>query len=335
MSLHGDPGNVSLVHSAFVRATSAAEKAMGELAAQGQQWKEEYITTEFCKTLVPEVRYTEFNRTQEGRVGADYIWWWVDRSGLCFGCLVQAKALKKRGTKWKIGFDNFSKTGDQMERLFRAADIFSIPAGYMLYAGDPAYRADMRCSFTQHDDVPCHLREGAGVTLIPALAVQQDVRTEALRATAPARKLLFLPETDALDAFHQAIPLIRLTHPDPCMSILSHRALRFDGNQHDLRRFLTTDQIGAAKVARLIFDVVGKIAFGQYETMTRPAVADPTPATVFSSYPGVRGHFGTPYFPHVLQGLRTQLPEYVERCLNGNVPPEVAEHADGIVVAPL
>lgn len=335
MRLGDESGDVSQVHGAFIRATEAAERDMGILTAQGQPWKEERITTTFCMNLVPQIRYTEFNRNQEGRIGADYIWWWLDRSGQCFGCLIQAKSVKKRGQRWKIGSDSPTKTVEQMGRLFRTADIFNIPAGYMLYAGDPIYRAGMRCSYSIHENGPCHLREGAAVTIIPALAAERDLKTEAERSTASPRKLAFLPESDGLDAFHHAVPVVRLADPAPCAGKLSPSAFSLDSSQHDLRRFLETDQVGAAKVARLIFDVVRKIADGQYAAQTLPAVADPSPATVFSSYPGTRGHFGTPYFPHLLRGLRNRLPEYVERCLAGDVPPEVAERADGIVLVEL
>lgn len=94
----------SPVHQAFCRATAQVEAEMSELIADEGGWEEEYITRRLFRAVRPEVRYALFNRQQEGRVAADYLWWWVDRSGECFGCLIQAKNIKRRGRRWQIDF---------------------------------------------------------------------------------------------------------------------------------------------------------------------------------------------------------------------------------------
>ncbi|WP_142211853.1 hypothetical protein [Streptomyces sp. SLBN-118] len=97
-------GGFSNVHEAFLRATAQVEKEMSQLLALEGGWEEEYITQRLCLAVVPEVRYARFNKRQEGRLGADYIWWWLDRSGECYGCLIRAKSIKRDGRRWRIGF---------------------------------------------------------------------------------------------------------------------------------------------------------------------------------------------------------------------------------------
>jgi hypothetical protein len=58
-----------------------------------------------------------------------------------------------------------------------------------------------------------------------------------------------------------------------------------------------------------------------------------TSLAIFPELPSDRGHFHVPYFPHLLRGLRAELPSYVRDVIAGQLPPEsVTDHIGGIVV---
>ncbi|MEU5068935.1 hypothetical protein AB0G95_33390 [Streptomyces virginiae] len=242
---------MSTVHEAFCRATAQVEKEMGELLVDEGGWEEEYVTIRLTRLLQPQIRYARFNKRQEGRVGGDYILWWVDRSGECFGCLLQAKNINRQGRSWHIGFQHPGGTGKQMRRLFETADLFKIPAGFVLYAGERIYRSQMRCESAHRNRVPCYERDGAAVTLVPALVAEREMR---LAEAAP-----WHPDRSAVEVFCQwAKPLIEVTAPGTYGASDLYRSLDLGDADHGLRDFLSTDQVGARRVARHIFDIVGK-----------------------------------------------------------------------------
>jgi hypothetical protein len=315
-------------HAAFCRATRQVEQEMGELLADEGTWEEEYVTLRLCRAVLPEVRYARFNKQHEGRVGADMIWWWVDRSGECFGCLIQAKNIKRDGRGWRIAFQHPRNTGAQLRKLFAAADLFRLPAGFLLYAGDQAYREQMECASRHDGRVPCYERPGAAVTLAPALAAEREIQF--------AEGAPWHPDRSAVEVFCQwAIPLIDVTAPGSNGQSLLYRGLNLGDVNHGLREFLYLDQVGARKVARHIFDVVGRMARPLFSLAAPAAAIDANPASVFPQLPDLRAHFTVPYFDHLLRGLRRELPDYVERCLSGDVPDEIALHVDGIMLVQL
>ncbi|MFF3710333.1 hypothetical protein [Streptomyces phaeochromogenes] len=257
------------------------------------------------------------------------IWWWVDRSGECFGCLIQAKNIKQDGQRWRIGFQHPRNTGAQLRRLFTTADLFHLPAGFLLYAGDRAYRQRMGCTLQHRNRVPCHERPGAAVTLVPALAAEREIQFAEGGAA-------WHPDRSAVEVFCQwALPLIDVTAPRPYGGNRLYQGLNLGDVSNGLREFLCTDQVGARKVARHIFDVVGRMARGQSALAAPTSVLDADAACVFSQLPDLRGHFTVPYFEHMLRGLRRELPGYVERCLSGDVPDEISRHVGGVVLIQL
>lgn len=315
-------------HAAFCRATLQVEQEMADLLAYEGAWEEEYITIRLCTAVLPEVQYARFNKQQEGRVGSDMIWWWVDRSGECFGCLIQAKNIKQDGRQWRIGFQHPHNSGEQLRRLFATADLLHLPAGFLLYAGDQAYRERMGCTSQHRNRAPCHARPGAAVTLVPALAAEREIQ---FAESAP-----WHPDRSAVEVFCQwALPLIDVTAPGPYGAGPLYRGLNLGDAPRELREFLCTDQVGARKVARHVFDAVGRMAMGQYALATPTTMIDADAACVFSQLPDLRGHFTVPYFGHMLRGLRRELPGYVEQCLSGDVPENLARHVDGVVLIQL
>lgn len=125
--------------AAFTWARNRAEQHMIGCERDGSSWREETISELVWQAARPHVMYADFTRRQEAAVGADWLWWWVDDTGECFGMLVQAKRLFCRGANWSLDFR--AKRGEQMRRLLSTADRFSVPAAYVLYMGSINYRA--------------------------------------------------------------------------------------------------------------------------------------------------------------------------------------------------
>jgi hypothetical protein len=195
----------------------------------------------------------------------------------------------------------------------------------MLYAGDHNFRAAMDCDAPHVGREPCHEREGAAVTLVPALAAEREICL--------AKATPWYPDRSALTVFCEwATPLIEITAPSSYGASDLYRALALSDVNDRLRSFLATDQIGVRKVARHIFDSVARMAMGEFAAAATPDLVDSTPDAVFSRLPDVQGGFSAPYIQHWLRGLRRELPGYVERSFAGDPPPELAEKVDGIVL---
>ena len=106
----------------MARIRAAAALYMDERDAAGLGWSEESVTDVAVHRGQPEVEVVQFNRRQEGGgVGADHLWWWLDRSSSdCFGMLVQAKRLDLSGTRPKVDISH--RGGKQLGDLMRTAE---------------------------------------------------------------------------------------------------------------------------------------------------------------------------------------------------------------------
>jgi hypothetical protein len=243
-------------------------------------------------------------------IGADWLWWWVDGSGECFGMLVQAKRLHHRDGQPQLDFKY--KGGQQMARLFSAAEQLQVPAVYALYFGGIEFRR-MVCSETHSTD--CERCRRASVSLITALQAELNSWGS--------------PRDAANLAFQTSMPLEDFVNPAATGPV---RDFNLDDVQPGLREFLLRDQTGARQVARELFRIVSADRAGMYSIDAAERVvtaADP----VFSNLPPDKGHFREPYFRHILRGLRTQLPDYVLDVLAGQpVPQTITDMVGGIVV---
>lgn len=125
---------------AFSRARVSAFGCMERAESLELTWHEETITDLVLAEVPPHVTVAPFTRREEARVGADWLWWWLDDVDEAFGMLVQAKRLKKGSSgHWKFGFS--ASDGEQQRRLVRAADYLHVPSVYALYTGTPKGRA--------------------------------------------------------------------------------------------------------------------------------------------------------------------------------------------------
>jgi hypothetical protein len=313
------------LRAALVRGRLAVDGYVAQLQEQGSDtWLEEHATERLYMAAWPYVRWVAFNRQQEGVTGADWLWWWVDSSGECFGVLVQAKILKRKPRGgWSIDF--LHRGGEQMDSLLQAADYFQIPAAYVLYCGNTHYRRGLTCG-SRHTPESCLRCERAGVSIVSALIAKHVA----------GKPVLGFPTADqsAQDAFHWADPVEDLAMPStmsqPILDLNMQRA------STELRAFLAQEQRGVRHVARLIFSAVSRMRTGQFALSLDEKVDVGVKAAVFGSLPTDSGHFGRQYFPHILRGLRKELPAYVTRVFQGeDAPAWAADRLAGIVLVEL
>lgn len=78
-----------------------------------------------------------------------------------------------------------------------------------------------------------------------------------------------------------------------------------------LRDFLMKRQGGSREIARRIFRKVAEHRRGAFSAASAELLAVPG-APIFADVPEDTGHFPGPYYRHVLQGLRTSPPAYVQ-----------------------
>lgn len=208
--------------------------------AGGHGADEELLTYLLLDAAEPLVRYVDFNRRQEGVVGADWLWWFVDDDGTCFGLLAQAKKLNGAVGGWTVDLGYPGGTQRQLTGLLRASDRLAVPAAYVVYFGRRARRPDVACSV---DDAPdCWRCERSGVAVLPALVARQI----ALSA------LPYHPEELAPDSYKNSVPLEDLGLPDSAPV----RDVNLGAVSAELRDFLLNEQGGARGVAKRIFRVI-------------------------------------------------------------------------------
>ncbi|TKS96378.1 hypothetical protein [Streptomyces lasalocidi] len=307
--------------TAFTRGRQAVDSYVSESARREHNWGEESATERLLMAAWPDVPYAPFNRRQEKAIGADWLWWFVDLTGECFGIIVQAKKMKQTKTGLTVDFKYPKSTGQQMNDLFTTAREFNLPAAYMLYCGDTQYRRDSNswCPACSGKDPHCRRCERAGTLLLPALAADH------LR--------FHTPSIAAEDAFRDGFPLEdavdRNVSTKPLIQDLNIRSL-----DPPLREFLVTPQHGPREIAKMMFEVVSRMRRGQFSAVApeRPAISNEE-TLVFPATPRDTGHFRTPYYPHILNGLRRRLPEYVEPVMNGTLPPsDLSDRLAGMIL---
>ncbi len=266
----------------------------------------------------PASEVVEFSRNQEGRgpnaLGADYLWWWIDsHTGECFGMLVQAKRLKRSGKGWRV--DVTHREGKQLGDLLRTAEHLEVPAVYAVYTGGLVFREPLAC------------RHGAQAGPDPKPEPEPDEECLACRRMAISMVTAYQlnmgwydPEMTADLVLSESVPVEDLVDPavpSPAVWDLNLREL----TNPQLRDFLLKPQGGAREIARRIFRLVADHRRGAFSAASAELLPVPG-APIFPDVPEDRGHFPGPYYRHVLQGLRSSPPNYVEALRR---PPTVDE----------
>lgn len=299
------------VVGAMARIRLAAQTHTDERDVAGLGWSEESVTDAAVHKGLPQVRVVQFNRNQEGGgVGADYLWWWLDRfSDDCFGMLVQAKRVDLSGSRPRVDISH--RHGKQLGDLMRTAEYFHVPAMYSVYTGGPHCRRTLPCL---HDKQPgCEVCLRMSILMITALQVYVDWE---------------FPTKVADEVFFSGIALEDLV--DPATRVDIEYVLPTVGAE--LKEFLFTEQSGPKDVAKRIFQRVVEQRNGAFSA----AVAEPMTLAgerMFPEVPQDRGHYLAPYFEHVLRGLRLSPPDYVQDVLAGRpATAELTERAAGLVL---
>lgn len=320
-----DPSAYPAISQALVAAREAVDAMTEELALQDHDAPEEVLTIELCRTAYPHVEYALFNRHQEHTVGGDWVWWFVDSSGECFGILIQAKRMKRTASDgWSVDLDYpASDPGRQRRRLLSAADRLELCPAYVVYTEPARIGSNLECK--DHHGDGCGTCKRLGVGVVPGLIADRLVLWNAEHG----------PASLALDTYRYCIPLEDAVDPargrDPVIDL----NLRSIPSGHPLKDFLLNPQVGARAVAREVFRILSVERGGQFAAAA-PTMEPAADERLFSSLPGDAGHFGVPYFDHVLRGLRARSPDYVGQVLTGEIPtPPVITGLAGVVVVHL
>ncbi|MFB7215580.1 hypothetical protein [Streptomyces sp. NPDC056255] len=311
------------LRKALARGREAVDETTRFWLTVNGQWDEEVATARLCERSAPFLQPITFNRAQEARLGADWLWWFIEQeSETCFGMLCQAKNLKKKGSRWKIGFGQANKTGAQMKLLSRAAESLQLPAAYILYCGDEQYRDGLACR--THSAFECENCARAGVSVISALGAQYLCDSYSTDANACA-----------VAAFQRSQPVEDLVAPETPDGAL------WDMNFHEcvgaLQAFLSQPQYGAARIAKQLFDQLSSLRGAQFSRMPPALELTTLPRNEFIHpiLPTDRGHLPRPYYRDVLQGLRKAVPTYVRDAEAGRfdrLPAKVTSAVNGIVI---
>jgi hypothetical protein len=183
-------------------------------------------------------------------VGADWLWWWVDSGGECFGMLVQAKRLHHRGGQPRLDFRH--NDGQQMSRLLSSARELQVPAVYALYFGGVESRG-MICSEQHAND--CERCRRASVSLITALQAE-------LNSGGSLRDAATL-------AFNMSVPLEDFV--DPAVKAGPVQDLNLGEVEFGLSEFLLREQTGRGAW------------HGNYSGLSPPTVRGTTPSMLPSA----------------------------------------------------
>jgi hypothetical protein len=89
----------------------------------------------------------------------------------------------------------------------------------------------------------------------------------------------------------------------------------------ELQKFLSWPQPLPLSIAKKIFAIVSRLRQARMSAVRTDLLACDADAPMFPDMPADTGHFGVPYFDHVLRGLRLSPPPYVEQIASGRQPP--------------
>ena len=259
------------------------------------RWGEMAVSEIVMSRAAAAASVVPFTQPAESVSGADWVWWWVDSTS-AYGMLVQAKRLTVHQDRWRFDFGYRGRACRQRVNLRSTAASLGLVPVYALYLGTADYRNWQMCS-DDHRVGRCLSCVKRSVSLMPALladpAVVNDYEETYKRSFAleEAWKPSSMPT--------QVIPAL-LEQMDP-----------------ELINFLLTPQAGVRAVAQSMIDGILRVRSGQLDAVSR---SDPSVlrgsnhdqlGPVFPDLPLDTGHWGFPYFEHVLDPLQHVPPDYV------------------------
>lgn len=295
-------------------ARECVEVLQARFEAQDESLSETTISEILLGVTAELVRYVKFNQNEEGAgIGADWIWWWIDElTGEAFGAIVQAKRLKKSKHGWIIDFRY--KAGMQRQDLLATADLFSVVPLYALYLGTNDYRAGAFCRAVTHAH-ECLLCRMSTLAAVPALLTTAGGGGE---------------RDEVAMAMTHHMSLEELVSPD--LNPASLWNIDLSEATDDFKTFMTAPQAGSRAIAKNILRRIVDVRSGAFSGR-ESALMTLESTAVFPGIPADRGHFGLPYMHHVLRGLLTEAPDYVQAFTEtGKFPSEFEGLLAGMAV---
>lgn len=312
---------MATVETAFRRAREHSVQHMAACEKALLHWGEPSITEIVMSRAATAVSVVPFTQPAEATSGADWIWWWVDADS-AYGMLVQAKRLNVHRGKWRFDFGYGSSAGSQQSSLRATAASLDLVPVYALYLGTGDYRNWERCS-DDHRVRRCPSCVKRSVSLMPALLADPVI------------------VNDSATTYERSVALEEMWLPGPSSPLFIPGLSR--QLDPELVNFLLTPQRGVRAVAKSTIDRILRVRAGQFSADS-PVVPSTMHdgshdrlGTVFPNLPSDTGHFGVPYFKHVLGPLRHVPPDYVLEIesrefdvgeVSSNMPGDVA----GVVV---
>jgi len=289
--------------------------------SQGNDPQEETLTDILLAACGDSVRYARFNRPQEGRVGADWLWWFVDEaSGECFGMLVQAKRLKLERKRWTVNLPY--RNGEQLAALMTTAEHLGVPACYVVYCGSESFRNGFGCG---HGAPGCRECERKGVSILAGPVARRIIGIEeGYLQLADNGSRPWNPEDPAAWV---------MAASEPLENAADHRRQpAFNPVPIELAELLLKPTSTPRSICSAIFQQLAHDAGLQFRAQTEQqrSIVGGLHSSGSRVVSAVSLSGLSPVYEHSLQGLRTGLPEPVLAALDGN--PDALPGVDGVAV---
>lgn len=281
---------------------------------------EEQATDEMWRVGHPLVKRLKFNRTEESKAGADWLWWFVSEER-SFGVLIQAKILRRENRSWTIGFEHVVGNRQQDEILRETAGELKIPYAYAVYFGPPDCRSDVpqavHARGTERD-------RSMSVALLEGLVYWEHVR----RYFGQGR-----PRRERVDdAYQSSVPLLALA-AETAWSDWNEVLVAYPEHLETWRTLHQDAQTsGAGAVAAAMVRYLVAQRRRDFTGTSQALMPSTMPDVVFEQLPDDRGHFGVPYLPYLLNSYTRQPPDYVEEALAGGHVTGLPDSIAGLVV---
>ena len=198
----------------------------------------------------------------------------------------------RRAESWSIDLGYRSGGGARSSTSFSMSPTFSMfrPHRPVPYCGDTEYRNGMPCG-PEHDESECLVCDRASVSGL----------------SGPCAKRAVEAVWSAEAIFQSSTPFENMVAPEHDENVLD---LNLRHVPDALREFLLSPQTGARLVAKRFLAQASEMRLGAFAAVT-PVLSPPASQRVFEVVPLDQGHFGLPYFDHILRGLRRFLPDDV------------------------
>ncbi|MEU8344888.1 DUF6615 family protein [Spirillospora sp. NPDC048832] len=313
---------MAAVDDAFRSARIEAVRHMTACEQVSLRWSETSITEIVMAQAARAVTVVPFTQRAEALSGADWVWWWVDRTG-AYGMLVQAKRVTVSGSRWSFdfGYKARSTAPPQREVLHSSAARLDLLPVYALYLGTGNYRGRERCS-DDHKSENCICCTKRTISLMPALLAEE------------------LIVSDAATTYERSVALEDLWTPPPARALLIPTLER--QLQPELLNFLQEPQDGTRAVTRSMIDQVLRARYGAFTAVSTSVGSSHSGdhdrlGRVFGDVPDDTGHWGQRYFEHTLNPLLHVPPDYILEIASGDfdqdrLTSDMPDNIAGVVV---